>query len=63
MTYATYVLYLGLPALNKCEPERASGYAITVAFLSFVVWGAALAAARIVAGVNTLLSGPSTFVS
>lgn len=61
--YTAYLVYLGLPVLTRCDRERASGYAVTVVFLSFVVWAAALAAARIVAGVNTLLSGPSTFVS
>lgn len=61
--YTGYLLYLGLPHLLRCPEEKSGAYAVTVTFLALVISFAGFTAARIVAGVNAALSGPSTFVS
>ena len=61
--YTAYLMKLGLPHLHGCPEEKAGGYAATVTFLAFVLWVAGGAIARVLAGVNAALSGPSTFVS
>jgi hypothetical protein len=61
--YTAYLMRLGLPHLHGCPEEKAAAYAATVTFLAFLMWLAGGAIARVLAGVNAALSGPSTFVS
>ena len=61
--WTAYLMRLGLPHLHGCPEEKAGAYAGTVTFLAFLLWLAGGAIARVLAGVNAALSGPSTFVS
>lgn len=60
--YGIYLVYLGLPHLMKCPPDKAGGYTAVVVLITIVLWFVTAAVVGSIAGVGSMMAG-STYSS